>query len=73
MFERQENAPAAETKRRPVKLRLSAARRAALELQGRYIGHIRNLPARQKARVRALREAKGVRAAISLAKKIAKR
>jgi hypothetical protein len=34
---------------------------------GRYIGLIRNLPARQKAKVRALRAKKGVDAAIKMA------
>jgi hypothetical protein len=35
------------------------------------MGHLRSLKPRQKARVKALRAAKGVRAAISLAKKLA--
>ena len=37
--------------------------RAALVLQGQYIGHLRNLRPRQKAQVKALREAKGMAAA----------
>jgi hypothetical protein len=57
--------------RRPPKLKLSAARRAALKLQGQYMGYIRSLKPRQKARVRALRESKGVEAAIVLARKLA--
>jgi hypothetical protein len=54
--------------RRGRKLRLSAARRAALKLQGQYMSYLRSLKAREKARVRALRATKGVRAAISLAR-----
>ena len=53
------------------KLRLSPARRSALKLQGRYMGYLRALKPRQKARVKALRAAKGVRPAIRLAKKLA--
>ena len=51
-------------------LRLSAARRAALKLQGQYMGYLRRLKPRQKARVRALRTTKDVRAAITLAKRL---
>jgi hypothetical protein len=58
---------------RPIrKLRLSPARRAALKLQGQYMGYIRTLRPRAKARVRAVREKKGVQAAIALAKRLAK-
>lgn len=53
------------------KLRLSADRRAALKLQGQYMGYIRSLKPREKVRVRALRASKGVRAAIGLARKLA--
>jgi len=52
------------------KLRLSAERRAALRLQGQYMGHLRSLKPRQKARVKALRAAKGVRPAIAFARKL---
>ena len=52
------------------KLRLTPARRAQLELQGQYIGHMRMLPARQQAAVKALRVKKGIRPAIALAKKL---
>ena len=62
---------AAESTRR--KLNLSPQRQAALKLQGQYIGHMRMLPARQQARVKALREAKGVRAAIRYAQSLKKR
>ena len=53
------------------KLRLSPALRSALRLQGQYMGHLRTLKPRQKAQVKALRATKGVRPAISLAKKLA--
>ena len=55
------------------KRRLSPERRAALVLQGQYIGHIRMLPPRQQARVADLRRQKGVRAAIRYAKALRKR
>jgi len=63
--------PAEPVARRQPKLKLSAARRAALKLQGRYMGYIRSLKPRQKSRVRAVRESKGIDAAIALAKKLA--
>jgi hypothetical protein len=53
------------------KLRLSPARRATLKLQGQYMGHMRSLGPRQKARVKVLKAAKGFPAAIKLAKKLA--
>ncbi len=59
--------------RRRRRLRLSAGRRAALKLQGQYMGHLRSLKPRQKARVKALRAAKGVRPAIAFARRLAKR
>jgi hypothetical protein len=55
------------------KLQLSPQRMAALKLQGQYIGHMRMLPARQQARVKALRRDKGVRAAIRYARSLSKR
>jgi hypothetical protein len=54
------------------KLRLSAARRTALKLQGQYMGHLRALKPRHKARVKRLRSTRGVRAAITLARRLAK-
>jgi hypothetical protein len=54
-------------------LRLSPERRSALKLQGQYIGHLRNLRPRQKARVKALRASKGIAAAITLARKLGNR
>lgn len=53
------------------KLKLSPKRRAALKLQGRYMGHIRTLSARQKAQVKTRRATKGLRAAITLARRLA--
>ncbi len=54
------------------KLKLTPKRRAALKIQGAYIGHMRNLKPAQKARVKALKVAKGMRAAIALAKRLAR-
>jgi len=50
--------------------RLSLRARASMVLQGRYMGYMRQLKPRQKAQVRTIREAKGVRAAIQRAKRI---
>jgi hypothetical protein len=52
-------------------LKLSPRRKAALKLQGAYMGYMRQLGPRQKARVKALKAAKGFPAAIALAKKLA--
>jgi hypothetical protein len=54
------------------KLHLTPARRAQLELQGQYIGHMRMLPPRQQAAVKAMRVKKGMRPAIALAKRLGK-
>jgi hypothetical protein len=54
------------------RLKLSPERRAALKLQGRYMGHTRLLKPRQKAQVKALRATKGMHAAIALAAKLSK-
>lgn len=54
------------------KLNLSPARRAALKLQGQYMGYMRGLKPRPKARVKALAASKGVRAAVALARKLAR-
>jgi len=53
--------------------RLSAERRAALKLQGQYMGYLRNLKPRQKAQVKALRVSKGINPAIALARKLGTR
>ena len=42
----------------------------ALRLQGRYMGLIRNLPARKKARVMAIRAERGVERAIAMAREL---
>ena len=55
------------------KLRISPARRRALKLQGRYLGYMRQLKLAQKARVKALKAKKGMRAAIAMARKLAGR
>ena len=52
---------------------LSPARRRALKFQGQYMSEVRDLGPRQKAQVKALREAKGVEAAIRYARKLSKR
>jgi hypothetical protein len=64
--------PAGPTAARRPRRKPSPQRLAALKLQGRYMGYVRNLGPRQKARVKALREAKGVNEAISFAKKLAR-
>jgi hypothetical protein len=53
------------------RLRLSPARRAALKVQGQYMGYLRGLKPRQKATVKQLRATKGVKEAIKLARKLA--
>jgi hypothetical protein len=52
---------------RPV---LSAKARASLVLQGRYMGFMRQLKPKQKAQVRRIKEASGVRAAIVRARSL---
>ena len=51
----------------PVKRRLSPKVRALRRQQGQYMGLVRRLKAGQKARVRAVREKRGLPAAIKLA------
>jgi hypothetical protein len=63
---------AAPVARAPRKLNLSPQRRAALKLQGQYMGYLRGLKPRQQARVKALASSKGVRAAVSLARDLAR-
>ena len=57
-------------RRRP---KLSSAQRAALKLQGRYMGTMRGLKARDQARVKAIRKTKGIRPAIAEARRLAAR
>jgi hypothetical protein len=56
---------------RKPKRRMTATRRAALQLHGRYLGHIRTLPKATKAKVKAIREKSGVHAAIGAARRVA--
>jgi hypothetical protein len=53
------------------KLKITPARRAALKLQGRYLGFMRQLKPAQKAKVKKIRAAKGIRAAIATARNLA--
>ena len=53
-------------------LRLSPARRRTLKLQGSYMGYMRQLKPKQKARVKAVKEQKGFPAAIAVARRIAR-
>lgn len=59
---------AKKSRRRP---RLSAKARASLVLQGRYMGYMRQLKPRHKAQVRKIREAKGMKMAITRARELA--
>jgi DNA-binding CsgD family transcriptional regulator len=61
-----------DAKRRPRrKLHLTAARRAALRLQGEYMGTMRGLTRAQKSQVKKIRDTKGIRAAIAAARRLA--
>ena len=51
------------------KLKLSPARRAALRIQGAYIGLLRSLPAGKQAKVKLLAKTKGVKAAVEVMKR----
>ena len=53
-------------------LKITPKRRAQLKLQGAYMGYMRQLRPRQKARVKALKAEKGFEAAIKLARIAAK-
>ena len=44
---------------------------SSILLQGQYMGYIRNLKPRDKARVKELRNSKGIRPAIAMARKLA--
>jgi len=50
--------------------RLSAKAHASLVLQGRYMGFMRQLKTGQKAQVRRVKAARGVRAAIETSKRL---
>ena len=53
--------------RKVVRRKMSPKTRALRRLQGKYMGHVRNLKASDKARVKAVREKQGIGAAIKLA------
>jgi hypothetical protein len=53
------------------KPQLTAERRRALKLHGQYLGSIRGLRSRQRAQVKRIRAAKGIRAAIAAARRMA--
>ena len=55
-----------------VKRRISAARRAAMRTQGRYLAAIRRLPKAARVKIKAIREKSGVKAAIAAAKRMGK-
>jgi hypothetical protein len=65
--------PPATTKAKPPrrKLKLSPERRRALKLQGQYLGYMRQLKPTQKAKVKAVKAKKGMRAAIATARRMA--
>jgi hypothetical protein len=51
---------------------ISAKRRAAMKVQGQYMGAIRLLSAAQRAQVKKVRAEKGAEAAIALARRLAR-
>jgi len=53
--------------------KLTPKRRAQLKLQGAYMGFVRQLGPRQKARVKAVKEKKGFEAAIRVARGLAQK
>ena len=54
------------------KLHLSLARRRQLKVHGQYLGYVRQLKPAQKARVKKVKAKGGYRAAIALAKRLAR-
>ena len=56
-------------RRRP---RLTAEQRKALKLQGKYMGTMRGLKPSQRVKVKKIRSAKGIRAAIAAAQRLSK-
>ena len=61
-------ASVAPSRRRP---KLSQAQRAALKLQGKYMGTMRGLKPGQRSAIKKIRVEKGIRAAIAEAQKLA--
>ena len=71
-LERAANRLVASLNGRPArKLQLSPKRRAQLKLHGSYLGYIRQLKPKQKAKVKAVKASKGYHAAIRMAKGLA--
>ena len=60
-----------DTRRGRRKPRLTAARRAGLKLQGRYMGTMRRLSAAKRAKIKKIRVVKGIKAAIASARRLA--
>ncbi len=56
--------------KRKTKRKMSAVRRAALQLHGKYLGTVGTLSKESRAKVKAIREKSGVRAAIAAARKM---
>lgn len=54
------------------KMHITPARRAAMKLQGRYLGYMRQLKPAQKVKVKKIRAANGIRAAIAVAKDLSR-
>ena len=52
---------------------MSAARKASLQLHGKYLGVTRTLSSASKAKVKAIRAKHGVRKAIAAAKRMGKK
>jgi hypothetical protein len=68
--ERQATRAAAPVRR---KLTITPKRRAQLKLQGQYMGTIRGLKPAQKAKVKAVKERRGIESAIKVARRLAAR
>jgi hypothetical protein len=56
---------------RRAKRQVSAARRAAMKAQGKYLAAVRRLPKAARNKMRAIRERSGVNAAIAAARRLA--
>lgn len=54
------------------RLKMSPKVRALRRLQGKYMGYVRRLKATEKARVRTVREKRGIEAAIKLASSLSR-
>jgi hypothetical protein len=65
-------ASAGKTIGRTAKRRLTAKRRAELKLHGQYLGFVRPLSKANRAKVKAIREKSGIKAAIAAARRMAK-